>query len=590
MHFIRFFYGCRHLFSTRVCGSLRYLSLLFLGSVILAGAEVEGRDGQANQWVAAATVHPVATRVALDVMEQGGNAVDAAAAAGLVLGVVDGHNSGIGGGCFMVIHLADGEIVAIDGRETAPQAARRDMYVREGEALPTLSRQGALASGVPGALAAYTLAVTNHGQLSLSALLEKAAVVAEQGFEVNQQYAQALQTAKEELWKFPASKKQFLNEQGQLPQEGERLKLPELARSYRSIARHGTGWFYKGPFAEKVENWMEDHGGLLTRHDFASYKAKYRKPVRTSYREFDILGFPPPSSGGVHVAQILNILERFDIKSMGWQSADMIHVTAEAMKRAFADRAYWLGDPDFEPVPRGLVSKEYAGRLAHDIRLDQAGTVQGHGAPPAPESKVFGKEKAGGQTTHFSVADSEGNWVACTATINTTFGSKVVIPETGIVMNNEMDDFAAQPGIPNFFGLVGAEANAIEPGKRPLSSMSPTLVLREGEPFLAIGAAGGPTIISQVVIELIGILDFELSPKEALAAPRFHHQWKPDELRVESSLPAGRRQELRERGHRLRVVEGIGISQAVMKRNGLLMMVRDPRLEIQTQTDPLARP
>ena len=319
---------------------------------------------------------------------------------------------------------------------------------------------------------------------------------------------------------------------------------------------------------------MKNNGGRLAVEDFRGYQAKLRESVFTTYRGCQLVGFPPPSSGGVHVAQILNVLENFDLKTMGPGSADLIHVVAEAMKLAFADRAYWLGDPDFAKVPRGLVAKDYAAKLAKRIRLDRAAVVPQHGTPESED--VFQKH-----TTHFSTADSEGNWVACTATVNTSFGCKVVVPGTGVVLNNQMDDFSAQPGATNYFGLVGAEANAIAPGKRPLSSMCPTIVLKDGKPILSVGAAGGPTIISQTVLAIINTIDFGMDPATALAQPRFHHQWKPEELIVEKRLGEDVLSQLEKRGHKLKRTDSLGAAQAVgasSTGHGLLG-AHDPRVE-----------
>jgi len=303
---------------------------------------------------------------------------------------------------------------------------------------------------------------------------------------------------------------------------------------------------------------MKQNGGLLTARDFRNYKLKLREPIRSSYRGFQIVTFPPPSSGGVHVTEILNILENFDLKSL--DEATRFHVIAEAMKLAFADRAYWLGDPAFAKVPRGLVDKKYGAALAARINTGRVTEVASHGLPPGWEHDVFKKH-----TTHLSVADAEGNWVACTATVNTGFGSKVVIPGTGVVMNDEMDDFSIQPGVTNFFGLIGAEANAVAPGKRPLSSMSPTVVLKNSQPLTALGAAGGPRIISQVVLELVDQLDLGMTPRESLAQPRIHHQWFPDELMVEETLPKPVREALATRGHKLKLQRSMGVSQIVAR-------------------------
>jgi gamma-glutamyltranspeptidase/glutathione hydrolase len=504
------------------------------------------------------SVHPLATEAAVRAMKDGGNAIDAAVAAGLTLGVVDGHNSGIGGGCFLLIRLRDGAVIAIDGREKAPSAATRDMFVRNGNADTRLSQTGALAAGIPGSLAAYDYAARKFGKLPLKAHLDSAAKIAEGGFALSRSYAQRLAATADDLSKFPASRSIFLAADGSALRQDDSLKQQDLAASYRAIGERGIEWFYGGAYADAAGQWMRANGGITTAEDFKNYEFKLREPLQTSYRGHDIIGFPPPSSGGVHVAQILNILENFDLKKLGPGSVDFIHVVTEAMKLAFADRAYWLGDPDFASVPRGLVSRDYAAKLAGKINLKRATPVTQHGIPDKAAEDVFRKH-----TTHFSTADANGNWVACTATINTSFGSKVVVPGTGILLNNQMDDFSVQPGVANAFGLVGADANAIAPGKRPLSSMSPTIVLKDGRPVLSVGAAGGPTIISQTLLAIIYTVDFGMPIERALAQPRFHHQWSPDELRLEKTVPEKIRNGLIARGHKIKIVNSMGAAQAV---------------------------
>ncbi|MBL69177.1 MAG: gamma-glutamyltransferase [Verrucomicrobiales bacterium] len=528
----------------------------------------------AAQHGAVATVDPIATDAAVAAMKKGGNAIDGAVAAGLTLGVVNGYNSGIGGGCFMMLRLANGKIIAIDGRETAPAAARRDMYLRDGKPDTQASKVGALASGVPGALAAYDHALKHHGKLPLKWHLENAARIAEMGFKIPPAYAGRIKANAPNLRRFKSSAALLLDAKSVPLQTGTLLRQPELAATYRAIAREGIGWFYGGPFAKTTENWMRANGGILTAGDFRNYKVKRREPIRTTYRGYEIAGMPPPSSGGVHVGQILNILENFSVHAMEPNSADFIHLTAESMKLAFADRAHWLGDADFAPVPRGLVDKKYSAKLAKQIRMDRAIDVKTHGQPPRSTDDLFNKH-----TTHFSVADHGGNWVACTATINTHFGSKVIIPGTGVFMNNEMDDFSVAPGTPNAFGLIGAEANAIVPGKRPLSSMSPTIVLKDGQPILAVGAAGGPTIITQTLLTIIHTLDFNRPLKEALAQPHFHHQWRPNGIRIEKQAEANVLAELKRRGHKLQIVQSMGATQAVSRMRGKLEAAHDPRLK-----------
>jgi gamma-glutamyltranspeptidase/glutathione hydrolase len=317
---------------------------------------------------------------------------------------------------------------------------------------------------------------------------------------------------------------------------------------------------------------MKQNGGLISAKDFADYKIEIREPLVTTYRGFQVVGFPPPSSGGVHVAEALNILETFDLKAM--EPGARLHVLAETMKLVFADRAYWLGDPAFARVPRGLTEKDYARTLAKNISLERTVEISTHGIPADWSQNYFKKH-----TTHFSTADDQGNWVACTATVNTSFGSKVVIPGTGIVLNNQMDDFSIAPGTTNYFGLIGAEANSVGPRKRPLSSMTPTIVLKDGKPIFALGAAGGPKIISQVIQELVGLLDLGMPVKEAIAQPRIHHQWFPDELIFEETLPVNLRDYLRMRGHKLQAGSGLGISQVVGFNavSGQFLGAADPR-------------
>jgi gamma-glutamyltranspeptidase/glutathione hydrolase len=383
-------------------------------------------------------------------------------------------------------------------------------------------------------------------------------MIAERGFKIDSSYAQRLAATADELRRFEASRSIFLRPDGSPYPEGALLKQPDLAASYRSVAEQGIGWFYGGPFARRTEQWMTENGGLVKSDDFASYHARVREAVTNSYRGYTIIGFPPPSSGGVHVAEILNILEHFDLRKMGAGSADLIHLVAEAMKLAFADRAFWLGDPDFAAVPRGLITKAYAAKLVRRISMDRVMSVDLHGTPENASGDLFGRH-----TTHFCMADRAGNWVACTATINTSFGSKVVIPGTGVIMNNQMDDFAIQPGAANFFGLIGAEANSVSAGKRPLSSMSPTIVLKDGRPIFSVGAAGGPTIISQTVLAIINTIDFGMPVEAALAQPRFHHQWRPDELKIERKAGPGVLKELARRGHHVVPVEALGAAQAI---------------------------
>ena len=526
-----------------------------------------------SQRAMVATVHPIATEAGLQALRAGGNAVDAAVAAALTLGVVDGHNSGIGGGCFILIRSPNGDVTAIDGRETAPAAAHRDMFLRQGQAIPELSQQGALAIGVPGALQAYQAALNRLGQLQLPQLLLPAADIAQRGFPIDRVYAAKLQSSQAALATDPGCRNVLLRCDGSPRVEGEILRQPDLARTYRQIALHGTDWFYRGEFADRVADWMAQHGGLLTRSDFAAYQPKFRQPIQTTYREFEVIGFPPPSSGGVHVAQMLNMLERFDAPQLYRQDpATYYHVVAEAMKLAFADRAYWLGDADFAQVPKGLIDKPYANHLAQRISPRQASHVAQHSMPDQWDSRLFHRH-----TTHIAAADEQGYWVGITATINTSFGSKVIVPQTGVLLNNEMDDFSAQPGAPNTFGLVGAKNNSIQPHKRPLSSMSPTIVLRQGQPVLTVGAAGGPKIITQVLLTIMNHLELQMPLETAVASSRLHHQWFPDSLMVESTFPVNLVNDLKMKGHNITVLTSGGVTQAIARQGDHFIGVSDPR-------------
>ena len=548
-------------------------SKAFIISVVLIALLINPVCYSSNRTLAAVTVHPLATKAAEKAFKDGGNAVDAAVASALTLGVVDGFNSGIGGGCFILLHKPNGEFVAIDGRETAPIKASRDMYIREGRADSDLSQTGALSIGVPGALAAYNHVTSKYGNLSIAKHLRDASKIADQGFVLDSSYLRRLNKVVNKLRRFPDSARIFLDDNGAPWPIGHRLKQPDLARSYLKISNQSAEWFYKGAFALKTEHWMKENGGLILQEDFIRYEPKRREPVRSTYRNYEIIGYPPPSSGGVHVAQILNILENFDLFNMSPSSAEFIHLVTEAMRLAFADRSYWLGDADFVSVPKGLASKKYGQILAKKINPKKVSRINAHSTPSDADTNLFGKH-----TTHFSVADSDGWWVSCTATINTTFGSGVVIPSTGIVMNNEMDDFSSQPGAPNAFGLIGAEANAVAPEKRPLSSMSPTIVLKDGKPVFAVGAAGGPTIISQAVLAIINIIDHGMTPREALAQPRFHHQWKPNQLLVEKALDRQSIDSLVELGHKVKLIESIGAAQALgQDGKGAFIGSADPR-------------
>ena len=562
---------------------MKKIIALLLGAFLTNIVQVFA-DDQTNQYAqvsadgnaAVATVNPHATQIAMDVIARGGNAIDAAIAAAFTLGVVDGHNSGIGGGCFVLVRLANGKILALDGREMAPAKATRDMYVIDGKADPELSRTGALAAGIPGSVAAYGKLQKLGGKLSFREVILPAAELAEKGFAISPALADRIAATTENLAKFPASAAIYLDKNKQPLPAFSQLQQKDLAATYRAIAKQGPRYFYNGDFAKKTGRWMAANGGLITASDFANYQVKTRKPIVSEFAGYTLYGFPPPSSGGIHVAQILNILEQFDLDSL--DAAARYHLIAEAMKFAFADRAYWLGDSDFTKVPLTLADKRYAQTITQKISLDKSSADSTHGNPDVDIEHLMNKH-----TTHIAAADKEGNWVAITTTVNTSFGSKVVIPGTGVVLNNQMDDFSAQVGAANAFGLVGSDANAIAARKRPLSSMSPTLVFKNNEPVMALGAAGGPTIISQVVQTLLYTLNDDMPVEQAMAQARIHQQWNPNVLFVESAVPLEIQQELQKKGHDLKIWPSMGASQAIQLRDGKLIPAAEPRVIKQNQ-------
>jgi gamma-glutamyltranspeptidase/glutathione hydrolase len=487
-----------------------------------------------------ASANRQATEAGVEILKKGGNAVDAAVAVGYALGVGDPYHSGLGGGGFMVLRLAGGEVHALDFREMAPKAAHRDMFLRDGKVVPELSTDGALAVGVPGVVAGYDLALRRFGTMPLKEVLAPAIRIAEQGMIVTPYYTAVVAGAriKRLAARFPELGRIFLKD-GQAPAIGDRLVQADLARSYRLIAAQGSDVFYTGEIADAIVRTLQGDGGIMTKDDLAGYQVKTRAPVRGTYRNFEIISMPPPSSGGSHVIQILNILEGYDLAKFGRGSSALIHLAAEAMQRAFADRAEFMGDPDFVSVPVArLISKRYAEELRKGISRDAATPGVKFGNPAA---------HGGASTSHFSIVDRWGNVLAVTQTVNTHFGSGLVARGTGIVLNNQMDDFAAAAGVPNVYGVLGGTANAIAPGKRPLSSMSPTVVVKDGKVRLAVGCAGGPRIITSAVTTILNVVDFGMTVQEALDSPRYHSQGPA--VWVEQEVPQDVRAALVARGH-----------------------------------------
>lgn len=521
-----------------------------------------------------ASVDALATQVGVDILKQGGNAVDAAVAVGFALAVTHPQAGNLGGGGFMLLRTASGRTSAIDFREMAPSRASRDMFLdKQGNADSKLSLTSPLASGTPGTVAGFALAAQKYGTLPLSRLLAPAIKLARDGFEVNDALANDLNTyGKEVLLNHPESRAIFFKADGTPYQKGERLVQKNLARSLQLIATQGADAFYRGKIADEIAGEMARSGGLIGKADLAAYRVVERQPINGTYRGYEIFSMPPPSSGGIHIVQILNILENFDLAKMGFGSADAMQVMAEAEKRAYADRSEYLGDPDFVKVPwQALTSKAYAKSLAQQIDIEKA----------RPSSEIKPGNLApyeSKQTTHFSVVDRRGNAVAVTYTLNTNFGSGIVAGDSGILLNNEMDDFSAKPGTPNVYGLVGGDANAIEPAKRPLSSMSPTIVTRDGKAWLITGSPGGSQIITTVLQMVVNSIDFRMNVAEATSAPRFHHQWLPDQLRVEKGFSPDTLRILENRGQHVKLEPAMGSTQSIMiGPDGMLYGASDPR-------------
>lgn len=516
---------------------------------------------------------PLATQVGIAIMRSGGNAIDAAVATAFALAVVYPEAGNIGGGGFMVARLRDGTLAALDFREQAPRAATADMYLdAAGQPVTERSITGHLAAGVPGAVAGLYEAHRRFGTKSWSDVVAPAIRLAEEGFLVDRALARSVADAAQRIAQFPASAALLLPGGAPL-REGSTWRNPELAAALRRIAERGPAGFYEGETADLVVAEMQRGGGLITHEDLRAYRAKWREPVQFDYRGHRIISMPPASSGGLTLALIANIVEGYDLRALGWHSTAALHLTAEAMRRAFADRNHFLGDPDFVDVPAArLVSQAYADSLRHGISATRA--------TASADVRPGNEPRESDHTTHFSVVDAQGNAVALTTTINELYGSAVTVTGAGFLLNDEMDDFTAKPGTPNMFGLVQGEANAIAPGKRMLSAMTPTIVLdRAGQPLIITGARGGPRIITAVFQVISNIIDHEMDAAEAVRRPRIHHQHLPDVLYFEpNGVPAATADSLAARGHQVRAREGyIGTAPTLLRRNGKWRGVADPR-------------
>lgn len=520
-----------------------------------------------------ASQHPLATQVGVEILKQGGNAVDAAVAVGFALAVVLPRAGNIGGGGFMIVHDAEmKETKAINYREKAPLKATPNMFLDEnGEVDEVRSRYHHHTVGVPGTVAGFALALEKYGTMSISEVVQPAIKLAKEGFPITWDLAGVLEVYQKNMQKWPSSMEIFYKPDGSLYKAGELLVQSDLAWSLEQIAKDGAAAFYKGAIADKIVANMRANGGLITRKDLKRYTAAEVEPVWGSYKNYKVASMPPPSSGGIHLIQMLNILEAYDLKEIGANTAQTIHLMTEAMKRAYADRSKHLGDPDFYDVPTNeLVAKGYAEFLREGINEKKA-TPSGEIAPGNPVD--YESE----ETTHFSVVDKDGNVVSNTYTLNFSFGTGIVADGTGILLNNEMADFLHKLGEPNAFGLIEGEANKVEPEKRMLSAMTPTIVFENETPYLVTGTPGGSRIITTVLQVILNTLEHEMNVAEATHTTRIHHQWQPDTLYIEENLNKDTRVLLEAKGYKLEERTAMGSTQSILIKDGRLYGSSDPR-------------
>ena len=562
-------------------------SLIMIGLFIYSTASATAQQSAPPLLEFTSITHPVtakngmvssqvtlASQIGVDIMKQGGNAIDAAVATGFALAVTLPRAGNIAGGGFMLIYLAEEDrFVALDYKEMAPAAAHRDMYILPDGSVDfhsvRFTRKG---FGVPGTVAAFAKALEDHGTMTLSQVLAPSIKAAREGIEVTQSLAFALSFAKDKLHNDPEARKIFFNPDGETLKEGDMLIQEDLAWSLEQIAMHGPDAFYKGEIAKKIVADMEKNDGLVTMDDMANYVVAERVPVKGKYRGHDLTIMPPPSSGGVHIIQMMNIFENFDIENMGHNSSATIHIMTEAMRQAYADRSKYLGDPDFNNIPmQELMSKEYAQKTLSQISMDKArNSIDVHpGLEAAPESP---------DTTHYSVIDKDGNIVSNTYSLNYTYGSGIIAEGTGILLNNVMDDFSAQPGAPNGYGLIGGEANSIAPKKRALSSMTPVIVTKDGKPYFVTGSPGGSRIITTNLQILMNVIDHKMNVAAATHAPRIHHQWLPNKVYIEPGISADTLKILKNMGHEIEPTTfTMGSTQTIMKLGDYLYGSADPR-------------
>jgi gamma-glutamyltranspeptidase/glutathione hydrolase len=518
------------------------------------------------------TSHTLATNEALKVLKDGGNAIDAAVTAAFALAVTQPRSGNIGGGGFMLISNEKANTVdAIDYREKAPAKAYKDMFLdKEGNVNKNLARFSHKSAGVPGSVAGLALALKKYGTISLQQALAPAIKLAEDGFVVTPRFSKGTLSKQKILSRFKYTKNVFFKKDGSAYMPGDIFKQQDLANTLRRISKYGATEFYTGRTADLIVSEMNKNGGFITKEDLAAYEPAIRKPIHGTYRGHDIYSMSPPSSGGVHVVQILNMMENFDIGKLGHNSAATVHIMAESMKRAYVDRATYLGDTDFVQVPiQGLTSKKYAKDLITPLnKMATSSKTLKAGDAPGYESS---------QTTHFSIADKFGNVVSNTYTINFSYGSGIAVSGAGFLLNNEMDDFSSKPGVANAYGLIGGEANKIEAHKRMLSSMSPTIVKKEGKNFLVTGSPGGSRIITTTLQVISNVIDHNLNILAAVSAPRLHHQWLPDEIRIEEGFSPDTINLLESKGHKVTQKKAMGAIQSIMIKDGKFYGAADPR-------------
>lgn len=539
---------------------------------IIEGERFHPEPGQHAMVV---TSHALASQAGRDILRDGGNAVDAAVAIGFALAVVQPRSGNIGGGGFMVISDEKSDhVTSIDYRETAPAGAFETMFQDDqGNVIEEASRFSANASGVPGTVAGMAMALERYGSMSLDRVMAPAIRLARDGFAIPPRFADGLNGSREQLEKDDGTRRLFYKTDGSDWRAGEVFRQPELAATLTRIAQNGPREFYEGETADHLIDTIKAHDGIMTREDLKGYRAVERAPVHGSYRGYDIYAMAPPSSGGVHIVQILNMLENDDLTAMGSGSAATLHLMSEAMRRAYADRSKYLGDPDFFDVPiKALTSKAYARELRAQISPDRAtpSDAIGPGNLAPYESN---------ETTHYSVADESGLAVSNTYTLNFSYGSGIAVPEAGFLLNNEMDDFSAKPGVPNAFGLIGGKANAVAPGKRMLSSMTPTIVKHDGKNFLITGSPGGSRIITTTLEVISNVIDHGMNIQSAVSAPRFHDQWLPDELRIEDGFSPDTLRLLEGMGHHVVQQSAMGASQSILINKNGFQGGADPRRE-----------